>query len=470
MAGILKVDTIQNANASNIVTQTNSTTLTIGTSGQTVSLDGGIIKSGSTTLTIGTSGQTVALASGATSSGFGATYNGAVNWSSTVQTTGFTAVSGTGYFVNTTSGAITVTLPASPSVGAIVAVSDYAKTWDTNNCILAINGSKINGLAVNLTLNTKGLSVTLVYIDSTRGWIVVNEGNQSVGTQAGFVSATGGTITTCGNYKIHTFTSSGCFVVTNAGNPGGSDTVDYLVTAGGGGGGGGDGTHGGGGGGGGGYRESVPSPAAWTASPLASPGGALPVTATTYPITVGGGGGSCSSGSNSIFSTITSAGGGRGGKGYAQAGSSGGSGGGGGVDAGPSSGGAGNTPPVNPSQGNSGAGTGASFAGAGGGGAAGAPGNTGTSGPGNANGGPGGNGVSSSITGTSVARAGGGGGASRSCRPVTASGGSGGGGPAGPNGGSGSTNTGGGAGGGLNNGSSGGTGGSGVIVIRYKYQ
>jgi hypothetical protein len=63
-------------------------------------------------------------------------------------------------------------------------------------------------------------------------------------------------------------------------------SVDYLVVAGGGGGGG----IMGGGGGAGGFRESVPSPAAWTASPLANPGGALPVTAQGYPITVGAGG------------------------------------------------------------------------------------------------------------------------------------------------------------------------------------
>jgi len=66
------------------------------------------------TLTIGQSGDTVTLAAGATSSGFGATYNGAVNWDTTAKTTNFTAVSGNGYFVNTTSGAITITLPATP--------------------------------------------------------------------------------------------------------------------------------------------------------------------------------------------------------------------------------------------------------------------------------------------------------------------------------------------------------------------
>jgi len=67
-----------------------------------------------------------------------------------------------------------------------------------------------------------------------------------------FIEATGGTISTCGDYKIHTFTGPGTFTVTNAGNPSGSDTVDYLVVAGGGGGSYDDG----GGGGAGGFRES----------------------------------------------------------------------------------------------------------------------------------------------------------------------------------------------------------------------
>ena len=76
------------------------------------------------TLTIGKSGDTVSLGSGASASGFSKT--GAVNWQSAIKTANFTAASGEGYFVNTTSGAITVTLPASPSAGAIVAIKDYA--------------------------------------------------------------------------------------------------------------------------------------------------------------------------------------------------------------------------------------------------------------------------------------------------------------------------------------------------------
>jgi len=83
------------------------------------------------TLTIGQSGDTVTLACGASQTGFGRT--GTVDWDTTAKTAGFTAVSGNGYFVNTTSGAITITLPATPSAGDIVAFKDYAGTFGTNN-------------------------------------------------------------------------------------------------------------------------------------------------------------------------------------------------------------------------------------------------------------------------------------------------------------------------------------------------
>ena len=75
---------------------------------------GNIISQSGTTITIGASGDTISLASGASQSGFGR--NGSVNWQTTIKTGDFTAVSGEGYFVNTTSGAVTMTLPASPSV------------------------------------------------------------------------------------------------------------------------------------------------------------------------------------------------------------------------------------------------------------------------------------------------------------------------------------------------------------------
>jgi hypothetical protein len=102
-----------------------------------------------------------------------------------------------------------------------------------------------------------------------------------------FITATGGTVTCCGDYKIHTFTGPGTFTVTSAGNPLGSDTVDYLVVAGGGGG----GYCAGGGGGGGGFRESSGAASGcYSASPLGSGVSALPVSIQGYPITVGGGG------------------------------------------------------------------------------------------------------------------------------------------------------------------------------------
>ena len=96
-----------------------------------------------TTLTLGESGDTVTLGAGASQTGFGRT--GTVDWCTTAKTSPFTAVSGDGFFINTTSGGITVTLPSSPSAGDIVAFKDYASTWDTNNVTICRGGSKING-------------------------------------------------------------------------------------------------------------------------------------------------------------------------------------------------------------------------------------------------------------------------------------------------------------------------------------
>ena len=82
------------------------------------------------TLTLGSSGKTVQLATGASQSGFGR--NGSVNWQTTIKTADFTAANGEGYFIDTTSSEVTMTLPSSPSVGDIVAIKDYANTFDTN--------------------------------------------------------------------------------------------------------------------------------------------------------------------------------------------------------------------------------------------------------------------------------------------------------------------------------------------------
>jgi len=409
---------------------------------------------------------------------------GSVTWDTTAKTAGFTAVSGNGYFVNTTSGAITVTLPATPSAGDIVGIKDYANTADTNAITIGRNSSNIQGVASDFIINTEGGSVFLVYVDATKGWLVTNSAKTS--DIANFVAATGGCITTCGDYKIHTFTGPGTFTVTCAGSPYGSSTVDYLVVAGGAGG----AARAGGGGAAGGYRESSGTASGcYTVSPRGSGVSALPVSVTGYPITVGGGGtggvynGALpTNGINSVFSTITSTGGGGGGHftptpATTQAGQPGGSGGGGnGYGAGvphpgPSvywPGGTGNTPPVSPPQGTNGGDghtpySAPQITGGGGGGAicAGQPGQSTQPTCIRANGG---DGATSSINGTPTARAGGGGGNGAH----NGDGGAGGGGNAGPVGIAGTTNTGGGGGGGGPGNA--GNGGSGIIIIRYKYQ
>ena len=110
-----------------------------------------IDKQSGSTLTLGGSGTAVTLACGATQTGFGRT--GTVDWDTTAKTASFTAVSGNGYFVNTTSTAITVTLPAG-SAGDIVGISDYASTFQTNNVTITPNGTdKINGINSNAILS-----------------------------------------------------------------------------------------------------------------------------------------------------------------------------------------------------------------------------------------------------------------------------------------------------------------------------
>ena len=446
------------------------------------------------TTTLGDSGDTftipagVSITNSGTASGFGAT--GAASWNTTVKTGDFTAVAGEGYFVNTTSGAINVTLPAG-SAGSVVAIKDYAKTFDTNAVTLVRNGSdKIGGVAVNATINTEGVAITLVFVDSTQGWLVTDDGLQSSASTAQYVTATGGTITCCGDYKIHTFTGPGAFCVSVAGNACGSNTVDYLVIAGGGGG----GRERGGGGGAGGYRESPGTASGcYSVSPRgASPAVALPVAASPYPVTVGAGGadatGICNQGSDgspSSFagsSTITSTGGGGGGSSHSSAptpvsyfrwpGRPGGSGGGASGYLSPAQSGtvgAGNTPPVSPAQGTNGGlkATSGDQGGGGGGGATavGADSPTGV-------GGAGGAGATSSINATPTARAGGGGGGSTasSGAPQGGSGGGGNGGYPGLDGVNGTTNSGSGGGGASSSGGCGGDGGSGIVIIRYKFQ
>jgi len=337
-----------------------------------------IIKENSNTITVGASGDTIIIPSGATitnngsQTGFGRT--GTVNW----QTTKITAdpgnaVSGVGYFTDTSGGSFNVTLPSSPSAGDIVAVADYANTWDTNNLTVARNSSNIEGDASNFVCNQEGASITFVYVDATKGWITVNSGNSTQAFLETFVSASGGSVSSDGNFKVHTFTGPGTFTVNCISNVPANNTLSYLVVAGGGGAGGDQG----GGGGAGGFREFKSDTAGcYTASPRDGNPGGTSVTAAvqSYPITVGGGGAggpggpNCAAGRgtpgvNSVFSTVTSTGGGGGGThpGGGNDGLDGGSGGSG-RNGGP--GGTGNTPPVSPAQGTNGGTSGNSGGGA----------------------------------------------------------------------------------------------------------
>ena len=104
----------------------------------------------------------------ASSSGSGS----GVSWDSSIQTSNFTATAGEGYFVNTAGGAITVTLPASPSLGDEVSIVDYTGTFATNNLTINPNGNKIRGGTVNKILNANNKALTLVFTDSTEGWVI----------------------------------------------------------------------------------------------------------------------------------------------------------------------------------------------------------------------------------------------------------------------------------------------------------
>jgi len=99
---------------------------------------------------------------------------GGTDWQ-TVQTGDFTGAAGEGYFIDTTSAAITLTLPASPSLGDEVSFKDYAGTFDTNNLTVGRNGNNIEGSAADLTVSVEGAGNTLVYVDSTKGWLIRNK-------------------------------------------------------------------------------------------------------------------------------------------------------------------------------------------------------------------------------------------------------------------------------------------------------
>ena len=360
------------------------------------------------------------------------TLGAGIDWETNIYTTTVSANPGKGYIVNTTAGEVTINLPAGVA-GNIVSIQDYAGTFATNNVLINANGSeKIQGNTFTYRCSTNNATVNLLYQDATKGW-------------------------TANNIEPDTITTS------------------YLVLAGGGGGASGYGGIGGGGGGAGGLRTSYGS---------TSGGGASAETslelfaATNYTITVGGGGAGvgyvdgaiATSGSDSIFSTITSTGGG-GARNYLSPGSAavsatGGSGGGGAWNT--TTGGAGTA-----NQGYAGgAGTNSNPYGGGGGGGAAGVGSGGQGGGGNSSGGPG---VQVNID-TNNYYYGGGGGGGAYVNAGTGGSSIGGNGAANnsggcADGGDGTINRGSGGGGGVRSGGAacgvGGQGSSGVVILRY---
>ena len=127
-----------------------------------------VIPQSGTNLQIGEAGDTINLTTATVNLPTGV---GGTAWQA-VKTANFTAVAGEGYFVNTTGGVITATLPASATIGNEVSIIDYAGTADTNNITVGRNSSPIMGEGEDLTIAIERAGITLVYVDSTQGWLL----------------------------------------------------------------------------------------------------------------------------------------------------------------------------------------------------------------------------------------------------------------------------------------------------------
>src|SRR6056300_930833 len=222
--------------------------------------------------------SSVTINGSAVSLGGSTTIETGTSWQSSIfvadGSTGLTVEAGKGYWIDTTSGTVTVTLPGSATVGDTIEFSDYARTWGTNNVTINTNSLNFQGnSSPNPVYNTNGQSVKIIYSGATQGWIPSVDDDVTLETPQTY-------------------------------------NAEYLVVAGGGSGAGGNG----GGGGAGGYLTNYGG----TAIGL-SPG-------ETYTVTVGGGGAATpfppkiqgNDGSNSVLSgtgisTITAFGGGYGG-------------------------------------------------------------------------------------------------------------------------------------------------------------
>jgi hypothetical protein len=122
-------------------------------------------------ITMGTAGQV--LTTDGTTASFG-DISGGASWQAVITADPANAVAGNGYFCNTTGGAFTVTLPTTATIGDFISFIDYAGTFDTNNLTIGRNGHNIQGTAADLTVATERAGFTLVYVDTTQGWLLQN--------------------------------------------------------------------------------------------------------------------------------------------------------------------------------------------------------------------------------------------------------------------------------------------------------
>ena len=118
----------------------------------------------------GTAEQQLRINAGATAVEWATVVSGAA-W--VIKTGAYTAANGDGVMVDTSSSAITVTLPASPTLGDFVRIMDQTGNAATNNITVGRNSEKIQGASADLTIQTARASIGLVYSNTAQGWILI---------------------------------------------------------------------------------------------------------------------------------------------------------------------------------------------------------------------------------------------------------------------------------------------------------
>jgi len=295
------------------------------TDAMTINTNGSVAFNGQ----VGTAGQV--LQSNATSAPTWVTpsSSGGLTWAA-VQTANFTASAGNAYPVNTTSGAITVTLPASPTAGQFVTILDYAGTAGTNNITINPNGNKIQGGNNNLAISINRQAYNFVYVDATQGWLSYAQeytlapyapysiSYLIAGGGAGAADGGGGAgglvtgTTTFSGGNIYTITvgagGAGSTSTTGSGVSGSNSSITGLTTALGGGGvpNAGNGLSGGSGGGGDADNLTTHTGGSGTSGQGNAGGGSG---FTTTPYSSGGGGGAGAVGGSSSSASVSGNGG-----------------------------------------------------------------------------------------------------------------------------------------------------------------